>query len=84
MKSISTKGEFTGSSSAVTTYAGKLKFEGINCYYIQTCLWDLYEEKGNRYKIGNKKVSKKEVEEYLIKIGKELVEEYEYKSVVFK
>ena len=84
MKSISTKGEFDGSSSAATTYVGKIKFEGLNCYYIQTCLLDLYQKKGNRYKIGNKKVSKKEVEEYLINSGKEQVDEYEYKSVVFE
>lgn len=83
MKIISTKGEFTGSGSAVTSYVGKIKFEELNCYYVQTCLMDLYQKKGNRYKIGNKKVSKKEAEEYLINSTKELIKEYEYNTVIF-
>lgn len=66
MKSITIDGRFDGSSSAVTTYAGKVKFAGKNCYYEELCYVDAGEKV---FKLNGETVKKKEAIDYLLEFA---------------
>ena len=76
MKSIARDGLFDGSSSAEDVYIGRLYFKGEDCYYKQICLMDMMDKK---YIVQNKKVSKKEIEDYLLQFSNDTVKSYNLK-----
>lgn len=66
MKSINIDGKFEGSSSGVTTYVGKIRFAGKDCYYEELC----YVDEGEKlFKLNGEKVKKEEAIDYLLEIA---------------
>lgn len=65
MNSIKTDGSFTGTDSAATTYIGKIKFIGKECFYEEMCVKDELNKDKSIYRIKGQLRTKKEVNEYI-------------------
>lgn len=67
MNSIKTDGSFQGSDSAATTYIGKIKFVGKECFYEEICVIDELNDNDPIYRIDKQESTKEEVQSYLEK-----------------
>lgn len=84
MKTIAQDGQFDGSSSAADAYVGRLKFDGVDCYYKQICLVDELEDDHKVYILNGKNVKKKKAVNYLCNFAKYQPEWYEYDKVLMQ
>lgn len=65
MNSIKTDGSFKGSDSVATTYIGKIKFVGRECFYEEICVKDELNENQPIYRIEGQSSTKEEANSYI-------------------